>query len=316
MVKTVNLEDVNVLLIEKNSEIRAVLRDGLRQRGIVKVTAVPTIEAAEKLLDEILFDIIIFEDVALAPETRSLAHAIRYGVVGNNPFQVLVTTMFSAEIPAVKRAINDGIDNILAKPFSALALIDRVTALIHSRKSFAVTASYIGPDRRLVPRAEVNLPLIEVPNTLRDKAFDRFDETRARSQIATARSTVNTQKLIHGAQLIASVTEQVAIHYESGIQDETVRVHLDLLLENTREIESRLANTPDAHVAELCGSFLKVLGDIRQNYLSPTKTEVSLMRNLGQAISASLKPDDKIAGLSKDIAGSVVEVRQRLARDH
>lgn len=77
------------------------------------------------------------------------------------------------------------------------------------------------------------------------------------------------------------MTAQVALHYENGTPDETVRVHLDLLAENTRYIMARLINTPDAHVAELCGSLLNVLGDIRQAHLSPTKTEVTLMHNLG-----------------------------------
>ncbi len=165
-----------------------------------------------------------------------------------------------------------------------------------------------------MPRAEVNLPLIEVPNTLRDKALGKFDESHARAKIAKASASVNTQKLIHGAQLISSVTEQVALHYAREPQDESVRIHLNLLIENTKEIETRLAHTPEAHVAELCNSLLKVLTDIRKNYLSPTKTEVSLMENLGKAIYSALKPDQKIAGLSKEITGSVAEVRQRTAR--
>ncbi len=92
---------------------------------------VSTVVAAEALLKETMFDIVIFEDVPLAPDTQSLGRGIRYGAVGNNPFQVLVTTMNGARTSAVRRAINDGVDNILSKPFSALAMIDRITALIH-----------------------------------------------------------------------------------------------------------------------------------------------------------------------------------------
>ena len=124
-----------------------------------------------------MFDIVIFEEAPEGSGFQSLGRKIRFGAVGTNPFQVLITTTSSAEIAMVKRAINDGVDNILAKPFGSLALTDRINALIHTQKSFAVTSSYIGPDRRLVPRAEVNLPLINVSNTLRDKALNQFDET-------------------------------------------------------------------------------------------------------------------------------------------
>ena len=74
------------------------------------------------------------------------------------------------------------------------------------------------------------------------------------------------------------MTEQVALHYARELQDESVRIHLNLLIENTKEIETRLAHTPEAHVAELCNSLLKVLTDIRKNYLSPTKRSPACRR--------------------------------------
>lgn len=307
---SVNLSAIDVLLIEPNPEVRGALRDGLKAHGIGNVVAASTAEEAAKLAAETLFDLVIWDHAPPADAVPSLPRAIRHGAVGENPFPVIIVTMRRTETSAVKRVIDDGIDNILARPFGLTSLIDRITAMIHSRRPFAVTSSYIGPDRRLVPRPQVGLPLIAVPNTLQDKALDRFDAGRFRVEMNLARSKVNLQKLVHGALMVTSVAEQVARHYESGTEDESVRLHLDLLVEQTCEIGRCLAGTPDAHVSALCESMLRVLDDIRRRYLKPEKKDVELLRNLGQAIHMSLRPDEKIASLSKDIAGSIIGAKR------
>src|SRR3546814_1821103 len=64
--------------------------------------------------------------------------------------------------------------SLLVKPLSTRIILDRIETVALHRKPFVVTSDYIGPDRRkAVARRDSNVPLIEVPNPLREKMLGR-----------------------------------------------------------------------------------------------------------------------------------------------
>jgi DNA-binding response OmpR family regulator len=307
----IKLADIQVLLVEPNEEIRRPLQDGLIAHGLRATSSVASVAEAVALTRIRMFDLVI-ADHGLPPiEAKSLAKAIRFGEVGRNPFLVAFATIQNSTAAAVTQAIGDGPDAILAKPFAVSMLLDRVARMIDGRQPFVVTGTYVGPDRRQTPRGESQIALIEVPNTLRDKALDQFDPARAFAEIDAARSVVETQVLAQNALVVTTVAKQIVAAYDSGAVDGTLGLLLDMLLERGRETARRLAGTADAHVAALCDSLIKVAEDLRSNYLTPSPKDVRLLQNLGMAIHISLKPEEKIALLSKRIAHSVNEAKRR-----
>jgi DNA-binding response OmpR family regulator len=307
------LGDIDALLVEPNAQMRRALRDGLIGRGFDRVVTVSSLAEAQAACGERSFDVVVCDACLAEPGGAGLPRAIRHGETGDNPFLVIVGTLLNTDTSAVGRLIEEGVDNILAKPFSVHALLDRITAMIHARKPFVVTADYIGPDRRGATRPQTSLPLIAVPNTLRDKALDAYNPAAARAAIAEARGTVGAHKLIQNALQANSLAQEIVGCYASQAADESAALQLDALAGHVRAIGRGVAGTPDAHIAELCDSMLRVIHDIRLNHPRPAAKDVQLLQNLAQAIHLAFRPDERIAALSKDIAGSVSRAKRRSA---
>jgi len=307
----IKLAEIQVLLVEPNEEARRPLQDGLIAHGLKNTASVGTLGEAVALCRIRMFDLVIADHTLPHIKSKSLLKAIRFGEVGRNPFLVNFSTLQTSTAAAVHQAINDGPDAILAKPFAVSMLLDRVARMIDGRQPFVVTGTYIGPDRRQVVRPPGTVTLVDVPNTLRDKALDQFDPARAFAEIDAARAVLDTQMLAQNALVVTSVARDIVGLYDKNEVTSSVRLLLDMLLERSRDIAERVANTADAHVAELCESLVKVTEDLRHNYLSPSPKDIRLLQNFGLAIDMSLKPEDKIAHISKRIAHSVNEAKRR-----
>ena len=74
----------------------------------------------------------------------------------------------------VDQFAGSGADYLVAAPFSPKQIIDRIRAIVHHRTPFVVTSDYIGPDRRDGGRG-TELPLIDVPNSLRAKVLGEYN---------------------------------------------------------------------------------------------------------------------------------------------
>lgn len=307
----IKLAEIQVLLVEPNEEARRPLQDGLIAHGLKNTASVGSVAEAVALCRIRMFDLVIADHGLQRLQRHSLLKAIRFGEVGRNPFLVNFSTLQTSTAAAVTQAINDGPDAVLAKPFAVSMLLDRVSRMIDSRQPFVVTGTYIGPDRRNVARPEGTVAMLDVPNTLRDKALDQFDPARAFAEIDAARAVVETQMLAQNALVVTSVAREVVSLYDRGNVESSIRLLLDMLLERGRETARRVAGTADAHVAELCEGLVKVAEDIRGDYLAPSAKDVRLLQNLGLAIDMSLRPEEKIAHLSKRIAHSVMEAKRR-----
>ena len=146
------------------------MRDGLKSRGFGQVIAAKSMEDMANSIEINLVDLIICDAEMNNHELATLNRIVRHGQHGPNPYVSVIATSREPTHENVKRLIDAGVDSLLAKPISMVKLLQRIETLTHSRAAFSITPEYVGPDRRIGPRDEACQPLIEVPNSLREKA--------------------------------------------------------------------------------------------------------------------------------------------------
>ncbi|MBM3481856.1 MAG: response regulator [Alphaproteobacteria bacterium] len=306
-----NLADIQVLLVEPNEKERLPLHQGLLARGIKGAAAVSSVEEAASIARKRLIDMTIADAELPAGDAITFNRSIRVGQMGRNPFLVSVCTLANTLENVVRQAAHDGPDLVLAKPVTIGKLLDRLTSVIHSRPSFLVTDAYVGPDRPQIARPQENATRVEVPNTLADKALERFDVNRAVSAIDAARSLVERLALTQAAQTISTLTHQIVNSFDTGTLDESANPALSTLFDRSREIARRLKGTQEESVAEMCMSVMKVSVDLQRAIKSPAVKDVRLLQNLGMAIHMSITSERQVEHLSTRIAKSVMEAKFR-----
>lgn len=272
-------------------------------RGYSNVTRVSSLRDAHTTCNNRMFDVVVYEG---GKQAEPLPRSMRFGQVGDNPYLVMVCTLKHAERSVVMQTINGGIDNLLVKPFAATLLIERINAMVHVRKSFVVAIDYIGPERPVDRQNDPDLPLLAVPNTLRDKVVESFDLDLTLQAIRRANTQVNSQMIIQCMRRVTPTVQYITAIWEGGMKVDTMP-HLDQLKRLMSTIERRLKGTPDEHVAELCSGMISVIDNLIRDNLSPSTKDIRLLQNLAQSLHMSLNPDEKIAELSREIAGSVLD---------
>lgn len=142
------MASVSVLIIDDNRNMRLILRTVLRGFGIAEVAEASDGAEALSLMRERGADLII-TDFRMSPiDGVEFVRMLRRS--SDSPDQtvpvIMVTGHPSREL--ISHARDAGVDELLAKPISAAALQERMSAIFHRRRSFVRTQSYFGPDRR------------------------------------------------------------------------------------------------------------------------------------------------------------------------
>ena len=150
-----NFQLINILLVEDNVYVRRILESVLRQLTVgVVSTAKNGVEAIEKLKSSkpsfgegSRFDIVI-SDLMMSPmDGLILLKWIRENKESPDRFLPFVMMSGAADDVNVQKARDLGINEFLAKPFSAQSVAKRLLQVIDQPRQFVATQSYFGPDR-------------------------------------------------------------------------------------------------------------------------------------------------------------------------
>lgn len=150
-----NFQHINILLAEDNVYVRRILDSVLRQLTVGGVTPVKNgVEAIETLKMEgagigggSRFDIII-SDMMMSPiDGLLLLKWVRESKESPNRFMPFIMMSGAADDVNVQKARDQGINEFLAKPFSAASVTERLLQLIDQPRQFVATTNYFGPDR-------------------------------------------------------------------------------------------------------------------------------------------------------------------------
>ena len=110
-----------------------------------------------------------------------LCHAIRdirQRGQTHNPFVTIIVTTWTPSAAQTTEVLNAGANDLLARPFSAALLEQRIRAHILHQKPFIVTDDYVGPERRASERQSSALSFTPT-NSLKAKMDGRANPDEA-----------------------------------------------------------------------------------------------------------------------------------------
>lgn len=142
------LNDVHVLVVDDNKQMRFLVRCLLRAGGISKVTEAETGPQAFDVMRASPVDLIIV-DWKMAPlDGLAFTNMVRRHPKSPNPYIPILMLTAHTEISRVAAARDAGVSGFVKKPISARLLFDRMSNVLTDTRMFVRTDAFFGPDRR------------------------------------------------------------------------------------------------------------------------------------------------------------------------
>lgn len=301
----IRFDHVEVLFIDPDSIYRQAIFNMLRSLGIRKIQQGTTLQEIRQAFLISNPDLIISDANLSDGDFCQFVNGLRHHNVGSNPFMPILALTADPTGELVKKIINSGSDDLLTKPLSQKQLVDRINTLIQSRKPFVVTSDYIGPTRRKSSDRENTIPLMEVPNTLREKVTGQKPNDEVQQAIDDAILEVNLQKIErYGVQIVYLADHIVPALLENRLDNE-VRGYISRLNFVAEDTARRMTGTKYNHVSDLCKTLIKVSKDMHHAGDTPSMRDVKLLKPLAAAIHAGFETgtaataQEIVASLSK-----------------
>lgn len=303
-----------VLIVDREVNTRRLLRGILARMGVDRILDFTNITDVPTAMVAVQPDLMFIDADAPDPEGLKFVQGLRHAQAPHNPFIGVIATTWQPTPSLLMRFNATGADDMMAKPFSAKQVHDRLVNLIEARKSFVVTADYIGPDRRRQPREGIQIPLFEVPNTLRMKALGQYDRNRAADSVANALDAINAQKIVRSgfqvAFLIDFATPGLAVGGDRMAADHLVRGGAAL-----EDLMRRLR--PDSDLrgpAENYAATIRAAVEAFRNAPDQPLLGVQPLRAAAIGIAALTSRRTDLSAVEAEVRGAVTAYRNRLAQ--
>lgn len=299
-------QNVDLLLVDPKAHNRSSLRHTLNDLDFCEIRFGSTVADVLRAIDTRLPDLLITDSDLQDGDVCKMIEGIRSNQIGPNPFLPIMVITWNPSNELVERVVNSGADDLLVQPISRSQLRDRINVLTFNRKPFVVTATYIGPDRRAQPRPDrMQVPLVEVPNTLKAKATGMVDVTQMQRTIDAMIERVNHQKLERDAFHIDWLVNQIIPAYEDDRIDQNLRRNLRELMFTSRDSLHRVAGTKFEYISELCKSMISVVNRMGKSPQKPSNKDLQLLPELSTAIKVAFEDGEKAATFAHDISTEV-----------
>jgi two-component system, chemotaxis family, chemotaxis protein CheY len=143
-----SLEALRIMVVDDNPHMRAILHSILDGMGVRHIADAPDGATALETMRKWPADIVL-ADYHMAPvDGVEFTYLVRNSPDSPDPFLPIIMVTGFADKPRVFEARDAGVTEIIVKPITARALIDRMNAVIFRPRPFIRTESYFGPCRR------------------------------------------------------------------------------------------------------------------------------------------------------------------------
>ncbi|MCK5778431.1 MAG: response regulator [Rhodospirillales bacterium] len=278
-------DQVDVLLVDTDLNARQGVRTILSNNGFSGVTLGTDLAKVRDAVNSRMPDLLLCGTEFPDGKVTDMIRDIRQNRIGNNPFMPIIVLLSEPTPALVQEIITAGADDVVMKPVSTKALLDRIHTQIHRRKPYIVQEEYLGPARK----GDDTSRAIEPPNPLHAKATGgqvRFHEIER--AIDNALMEVRNRKLENtGPEIAALVGRIVPMIDNKPKVSQTALGGLHMLIDMNNDLIKRLAGTKYDHVSELSKAMVAVaqrLCDRAEE--TPDQTQVKLLKPLSQAIQA------------------------------
>ncbi len=302
-----NLNDVNLVLIDHRVQLRNSLRMALNEAGLHynNITYGSDVTTVQQSVQGSLGpDIVICDADARGGDLFKLTGAIRNNEIGQNPFLAILALSWDPTAQLVRDAADSGADLLIAAPFSPKQILDRIRSLVYNRAPFVVTSDYVGPDRREDDAREPKSPLLEVPNSLRDKTLGQYNARAFRDQVGIAIGTVSTRKMERHAYRLAADAETAAGDFARdpfSIDPDCLR----RLQASATDLTWRARKASLLSIGGLCDAVNTVVLSVKRGPADAIGKDIELLKQLSMAIRAAIDPAVPATSIACDIAEAV-----------
>lgn len=304
--------NIDIVYADPVKSLRNDLRTAIAQTGYRGVRECANIGAVNGAVQISSPDILIFDTDMEQGKMLGFVKQLRHNKFGKNPFLSVIATCAEPNQRKIEKIADCGIDYVVVKPFAPSQLVQRFERIAKSRKPFAVTSSYIGPDRRDLLKSKSDdeeVQLIEVPNTIGMKARgERIDFVELQKTIVGIMSQINDERLKQNARRISFLAGRVI----EDIQMDRFgnRVHEDAarIIEISGDIYDRLPEGELFHVLELCGSVSRLTKNIVQHQDEMGEKELALLKSVSDAMVFCFNTESDSVQFAHQVMGMVNRV--------
>jgi DNA-binding response OmpR family regulator len=307
-------------LIDKKAmaEVRVLVYDGHRgnletTRSLLSAVGCRRMEGHVELpdftrrLDTPLFDLVLFDGTESAQICADLIQSIRRGDLGQNPFMPILVTSWDGRGAPVSEYLNAGADDVLLRPFSANAIVERIYALAHNRKPFVVTTDYVGPDRVGDWSDREKPPMMKALNPLQARLKgEPIDPAALNAQLKDARRKLDVERVGRLARRCAMAAEFI---YRAE-QPSTETIYVTDLLETAGQLSHTARRTGHAEIKEIS----EVMERAVVQAVTPTRDQrdgAALVRDLALAFHLAYAAGDN-ERIRAELEDVLEKVRARL----
>jgi CheY-like chemotaxis protein len=309
------LDKVRVAHFDPNMRMRTLMRGMLLTTGFREIRECRSIPDIITLLETDAIDLLLIDIDTDTDDICKIVRDIREGTLGPDPYVVIMAMTWRPEQDMISRALQTGTDDLVAKPISTKVLSERTANLVHNRRDFVVTTSYVGPDRRSPDRRKPgDLPTIKVPNSLRFKATGDPGSVADVGALAAAREIVKSHLVFR----IAAQISDKALALEEGIDGQTRAkippADLKELVSQVGEINNLIKVEELTQLKTIGHSMTHVINSIVE-VGHASKRLLAVLRLHSQAIGATIKGDKSAAAMVSNALGRAVKVVQSVNKD-
>ena len=307
-------EKVDLLLVAPRTQNNGSLRQSLNDLDFREIRTGFDFNDILNALQTRAPDLLITDSQLPGGDVCGLIRDIRAHKIGTNPFMAIIVTTWKPSVELVHEVVDSGADDLIVQPTSRGQLGSRIEALTFNRKPFVVTANYIGPDRRKHPRPDKQqVPLLEVPNTLKAKANGDFDVVSLQQSIDAAIASVNRDKQHRNAAHVEYLVKQILPAYSEGRIDAQLDGYLRELLVTGEDVARRLIGTRFGYVGKLCQALVAVAQRLSQAGATPADKDLRLLPELAKSIRIAFAGTKRTAQVAQEISEAVTETPRRAA---
>jgi len=139
---------VLALVVDDNHYMRVIVSTMLRSMGIVHIREASDGAEALEIVRDWRPDVIILDLVMETIDGIEFTRLLRTGVDSPHPYVPIIMMTGHTDRSHVIAARDAGVNEFVAKPLTARALIDRMKSVIENERAWVKSAGYTGPDRR------------------------------------------------------------------------------------------------------------------------------------------------------------------------